>query len=230
MNRAESMQGQGTYAHVRPKKVIAACDIDKITLAPVSTSIGYAKVDGESAANQLCYLGVLMQHKGTAYHFWISACSIFAKDGVAADKAKWFVEPFWLVQETTDPAEANMEINQDRLEDESSKEPFTIVVKLPTMVNTRPIKCGEELMILKKKKDKDGKGGPAQDPATGDESAAVKGPKGAGKVPKGGKGDKGVGKNGKGKDKSTKGAKDNSAKGRGASGEPTKLTKKQKTQ
>ena len=121
---------------------------NKLVLVPMTTRIS---TQLQKSGAQL--LGELMAGPEGGLSFWLVPC--FAAPKPHPEGSKGMIAPFWLVQTTEQPDEANMEVTPDLgSHNESDKLIHQVTIKVPVMKNTRPIKAGEQLKVFRVKETK----------------------------------------------------------------------------
>ncbi|CAJ1386593.1 unnamed protein product, partial [Effrenium voratum] len=129
------------------KNVVATKNFatNKLVLVPMTTRIS---TQLQKSGAQL--LGELMAGPEGGLSFWLVPC--FAAPKPHPEGSKGMIAPFWLVQTTEQPDEANMEVTPDLgSHNESDKLIHQVTIKVPVMKNTRAIKAGEQLVVHRKK-------------------------------------------------------------------------------
>lgn len=122
-------------------RVVCVADASKLTLVAISNNIAFSKTPTESSTN-IC-LGECIGHKvfiKSSNHYGVTDEQ---KRDIRQSDRSACLSAFWIVNRVDDFRAANMQ---------SSTKDITIKgkqFKLPILVNTRPIKKGEELIIYK---------------------------------------------------------------------------------
>ena len=145
------------------RKVLANADlaVGQLLLSPMSPNVNIAKDANVKVPTSAVGLGVVMTHPQTGFacHGFVSpprfdtgVCTATLTTGhPASKKPSEYMVPFWVVRTTSDRTKANTCLRVEQRN--AMAQEHSVAYDLPVMVNSAPIKSGEEILLYKNDKE-----------------------------------------------------------------------------